>query len=222
MSTTAATARAPRTSAPYRTERAHGPRLEVLTAPARSRSQLPFALACVTLLAASLIGLLLLNISLSRGSYEVHALQGRATELAEREQVLTEQLAARAAPAQLSQEARALGMVPGTTPAFLRLSDGAVLGSAVPAPQSPAPGTVVGARALPAAPLDLTPQAARAAAAPAVPSAPRAATPNLPPAASLVPSQAPAPQPAPRPAATAEQRPEPPAQLGDGAVPVRP
>jgi hypothetical protein len=163
MSTTTAPARAPRVPAQRR------PRLRVVAPPASTGSRLPFAAACIALLTLSLIGLLMLNISLSRGSYEVHALQQRAAELAEREQELGEQLAGRAAPAQLSQQARELGMVPGTAPAFIRLSDGAVLGSPTPAAEVPPPDVVVGARTVPPVIPDPLPAESAQSTAPAAP-----------------------------------------------------
>jgi hypothetical protein len=163
MSATTAPARAPRGSAPRR------PRLRVVAPPASTGGRLPFAAACIALLTLSLIGLLMLNISLSRGSYEVHALQQRAAQLAEREQELGEQLAGRAAPAQLSQQARELGMVPGTAPAFIRLSDGAVLGSPTPATEVPAPAVVVGARTVPPVIPDPVPAQSAETTAPAAP-----------------------------------------------------
>jgi hypothetical protein len=100
---------------------------------------LPFAAACTAILVLSLLGLLLLNIALTRGAYDVQSLQGHATLLGEHEQALAERLAAQAAPGQLSQRATEMGMVASTSPAFIRLSDGAVLGVPQPAQAPPAP-----------------------------------------------------------------------------------
>jgi hypothetical protein len=125
------------------------PRLQVVTPPPTSRSRGPFILGCTALLVVSLLGLLVLNISLSRGAYEVHDLHARATALTEREQQISEELASRAAPARLAQDARKLGMVPAGAPAFIRLSDGKVLGKPEPAPSATAPSVVVGAPAKP-------------------------------------------------------------------------
>ncbi|GAB2683310.1 hypothetical protein [Thalassiella azotivora] len=145
---TAARAARPGTARPpaRTTERPRPPRLTVVTPPPRQRGRLPFALGCTALLVLSLLGLLMLNISLSRGAYQMHELQAEATRLAEREQALSEDLAARAAPAQLAVSARELGMVPSTSPGFIRLSDGAVLGEPAPAEPGTAPADVVGAR----------------------------------------------------------------------------
>jgi hypothetical protein len=84
--------------------------------------------------------LLLLNISLSRGSYQIYAQQARLDQLTEHRQALQEDLDARRAPQQLAERAVQLGMVPAGNPAYLRLSDGRVLGKArqAAAPRRPA------------------------------------------------------------------------------------
>lgn len=104
------------------------PRLRVVSLPRQSRSRAPLAFACAGLLVLSLVTLLLLNITLSRGSYELYQLESEHTRLAERQQTLQEQLDALAAPQHLARKARGLGMVPAPGPAFVRLSDGDVLG----------------------------------------------------------------------------------------------
>ena len=100
---------------------------------------------------------LLMNIALTRGAYDVQGVQRDVTLLSEREQALTERLAAEAAPARLSERATALGMVPSTSPAFIRLSDGAVLGVPQPA-EAPVVPTVEPVAAAPSAPPVATPE----------------------------------------------------------------
>ncbi|HEX5510978.1 MAG TPA: hypothetical protein VFX41_04640 [Actinomycetales bacterium] len=202
MSASTAPARAPRVGQSRR-----GPRLQVVTPPPTSRSRGPFILGCTALLVVSLLGLLVLNISLSRGAYEVHDLQVRATELTEREQQISEQLASRAAPARLAQDARELGMVPAGAPAFIRLSDGKVLGKPEPAPSAAAPSVVVGAPPKPKPTAQPTPKATPTAeptvtteGAASQPTPPRESAPTLPEPKPV--------QPGPR------------AASGDGAVPV--
>ena len=138
MSVTAPTTTSParRSSAP----RIPSPRLRVVPPPS-TRRRLPFAAVCAAVLAMSLLGLLMLNISLTRGAYDVNSLQREATLLGEREQTIAEQLAGQAAPQRLADRAAELGMVPSTNPAFIRLSDGAILGVPQPA-QAPAEPTV--------------------------------------------------------------------------------
>ena len=119
----------------------------VLTVVPRARTasvaapRLPFAVAVVGLLVAGLIGLLVLNTVLGKDAFRLHELQVQSRELADREQSLTREVEAARSPASLAAKAGALGMVPAGPPAFLRLPDGAVLGSAEPAlaPEVPEP-----------------------------------------------------------------------------------
>jgi hypothetical protein len=89
----------------------------------------PFVLLCISILAAALLGALLLNTSMARGAYEAHDLTRQLASLARGEQGLSTALDAKASPAELAAAAQALGMVPAPSLAFLRLSDGAVLGT---------------------------------------------------------------------------------------------
>jgi hypothetical protein len=132
---TAAPARAPRSTEARRPS----PRLRVVSAPPATRSRVPFAAACAGLLAATLVALLMLNIALSRGAYQVHELEAQRALLSEQQQALSERLAAEAAPGRLAERAAGLGMVTNPNPALLRLSDGAVLGSPAPATAPPPP-----------------------------------------------------------------------------------
>ncbi len=136
-----------------------GPRLTLLAPPASTRFRLPFAALCAAVLVASLLGVLVINIVLSRGAYTEHLLENRTIELTEAEQHLSERLAVQASPAVLSQRARELGMVPNTNPAFIRMSDGTVLGSPAPAEA----GTAPAAASIPAVGLDVVPEAPAAA-----------------------------------------------------------
>ena len=89
----------------------------------------PFAVVLVVLLGGGLLGLLLLNTLVAQGSFTLHDLSTRSRALELREQQLAGQVQAQQAPGQLAARASALGMVPGGAPAFLRLTDGRVLGS---------------------------------------------------------------------------------------------
>ena len=106
------------------------PRLRVVSVPRRTRSRAGTVVCCGLILVTGLVALLLLNITLSRGSYELFRLEAEQVQLAERQQALREQLDAEAAPQRLARRARELGMVPAKGPAFVRLSDGDVLGVA--------------------------------------------------------------------------------------------
>ena len=112
--------------------------LRLVTAAPRPARQMPFLVLCSIVLAGGLLVVLFLNMQLAKGSYALHDLQRHSTLLAENEARLTEHLAALESPGVLASKATKLGMVPGTTPAFLRLPDGQVLGVPQAAPTDPA------------------------------------------------------------------------------------
>ncbi len=117
------------------------PRLRVVPKPEPQPSRAPFVMLVVAVLSAGLLGLLLLNTTVQQGSFTIHDLSRRTTLLEDRQAALEQRVAAMRAPEHLAGQAERLGMVPNTNPVFLRLSDGAVLGDAVPAKarQTPAP-----------------------------------------------------------------------------------
>ncbi len=132
----AASARAPR-SAPARAPRPAPGHLKLVTAAPRPARQMPFVVLMAIVLAAGLLALLFLNMQLAKGSYALHDLQRRSTILAEQQEALGEQLSTLRAPGVLAAKATGLGMVPGSSPAFLRLPDGQVLGVPQAAPSAP-------------------------------------------------------------------------------------
>jgi hypothetical protein len=96
-----------------------------------------FAAACMLLLVAGLFGLLMLNTAMAEGSFTLNNLQKTSGELADTEDALTQAIDAQRSPANLAARAAKLGMVPAGSAAFLRLSDGKVLGVAQPATKRP-------------------------------------------------------------------------------------
>ncbi|MGW7358130.1 FtsB family cell division protein [Streptomyces sp. NPDC054802] len=103
----------------------------------------PFVLLVVLILSGGLITLLLLNSSLSQGSFELSELKKKTTELTDEQQALQRDVDRHSAPDALEWRARELGMVPGGGPAFLG-PDGKVLGvpqkaAAEPLPPAPEP-----------------------------------------------------------------------------------
>lgn len=140
------------------------PGLRVVTG-ATPRRGAAFGIICVTLLAAGLIGLLLLNTSLAQGSFTLHDLRATSGRLVDTEDVLTQSLEASKAPASLAVRAAKMGMVPSQSAAFLRLSDGRVIGVAKPAKLGPGFTVVRTAASLP----HVAPAAAQAAGATATP-----------------------------------------------------
>jgi hypothetical protein len=110
----------------------------------RARPRTVYALVTVAGLFVILIAQLLLSIVLSNGAYQISALQTQQTELSRDAQTYTEQLDVLKSPQNLSARAEALGMVMSTAPAvYLRLSDGAVIGTptAMQASQAAVVGT---------------------------------------------------------------------------------
>lgn len=141
------------------------PRLRVVTG-ATPRRGAVFGIICATLLAAGLIGLLLLNTALAQGSFTLQKLRATSGQLTDTEEVLNQSLEASKSPANLAAKAAGMGMVPAQSAAFLRLSDGRVIGVAKPA--RPGPGfTVVRTTAVPRVPVPAAPTAGATTAKPA-------------------------------------------------------
>ncbi len=130
---------AARASARSSARTAFGSPLRSVAAPVGDRSRTALVLGCLALLVGGLFALLLINIKLAEGSFGLQKLQAESSRLADRSQALTEDIARQASPEQLAVQASALGMVPSGSVAFLRLSDGRVLGVAKPAPAATAP-----------------------------------------------------------------------------------
>jgi hypothetical protein len=116
------------------------PRLRVVTGASPRRGAV-FGVICATLLATGLIALLLLNTALAQGSFTLHNLKATSGQLTDTEEQLNQSLDASKSPANLAAKAASMGMVPAQSAAFLRLSDGRVIGVAQPA--APVPGFTV-------------------------------------------------------------------------------
>ncbi|SDZ10766.1 hypothetical protein [Herbiconiux ginsengi] len=99
----------------------------------RARPKIAYAAVVVTGVLAIVVTQLLLSIGLSDGAYEISSLQSQQKELDRSNQVLSEQFDKLSSPQNLAASAESLGMVTNSAPVYLRLSDGAVLGSPVAA-----------------------------------------------------------------------------------------
>jgi type VI protein secretion system component VasF len=99
----------------------------------RARPRAAHAVAMVLGVFAILLTQLLLSISLSEGAYRITSLEATRAELSRSEQVLTESLDTLRSPQHLAMNAESLGMVANSSPAYLRLTDGRVLGAPVAA-----------------------------------------------------------------------------------------
>jgi hypothetical protein len=91
------------------------------------------------LLTTGLAGLLYLHTALAEDSFRLHDLATRSAVLADQEQALEQEVAEAASPSRLAERAEAMGMVRSENPAFIRLSDGAVLGKPKPGVAPPPP-----------------------------------------------------------------------------------
>ncbi|MBN9150509.1 MAG: hypothetical protein KF692_10840 [Cryobacterium sp.] len=102
----------------------------------KARPKAVYALVTVAGLFAILIAQLLLSIMVSDGAYQISSLQQEQKELSRDQQSLTEQLQVLESPQHLAANAQALGMVTNSSTAYLRLSDGTVIGKPVAATAS--------------------------------------------------------------------------------------
>ena len=92
-----------------------------------------FALIVTGLLGVGMVLILVINTSLAQGAFTISELKAAQAVLAQQEQTLAEAVAAAAAPENLEQQARAMGMVPTDTPVFLSVPSGEVIGTPKPA-----------------------------------------------------------------------------------------
>ncbi len=93
----------------------------------------PFAVLVLVMLATGVVGLLMFNTNMQQASFKATALQDRVSVLTAKEQALAMELDELRDPQHLAVAAKALGMVAPSQPAFVRLSDGRVLGNPTPA-----------------------------------------------------------------------------------------
>lgn len=108
-------------------------RLTVVPRGVTRAPRVPFVALVSLLLVSGIAGLLLFNTSMQQASFHATALEQQAQILAAEEQSLQMELEMLRDPQRVAAEARAIGMVPPANPAFIRLSDGRVLGTPTPA-----------------------------------------------------------------------------------------
>ena len=98
-----------------------------------ARPRIRYAVVAVAGIFGILLAQLLLSMVVSEGAYQIQALQSANKELGRDVQVLTESQQMLSSTQNLVAQAAALGMVNDPNRVFLRLSDGQVLGTPVPA-----------------------------------------------------------------------------------------
>ena len=104
-------------------------RLTVVPRRATRAPKVPFVALVSLLLVGGVVGLLLFNTSMQQASFVATELEATAASLNAKEQALQMQLDTLRDPQKVASRARKLGMVPAASPAFIRLSDGEILGN---------------------------------------------------------------------------------------------
>jgi hypothetical protein len=99
----------------------------------RRAARVPFVTLVSLILVAGVAGLLFFNTSMQQVSFTATRMEHRAQLLDAEQQGLQMQLDSLRNPQRLALRAKHLGMVPQASPAFIRLSDGTVLGTPTPA-----------------------------------------------------------------------------------------
>ena len=98
-----------------------------------------FVVLVLVVVAAGVIGILLLNTKVNENAFILYDLTQAQAELDQREQELEQQIAQARSPAQLAESARRMGLVQAEEVAYLRLPDGEVLHEPVPGVAAPDP-----------------------------------------------------------------------------------
>ncbi|HEY6741189.1 MAG TPA: hypothetical protein VI110_02435, partial [Lapillicoccus sp.] len=171
--------------------------LRVVPAAIRRTGNGGFAVLCMALLAVGLVSLLMMNTALASGIYQLKDLRAESGTLTDQQEQLTQVVDDLRSPRNLADRAQQMGMVPAKSMAFVRLSDGTVIGQAQPAAAEQRLNVVT--TAVPAPPPAPATPAATPPATPAVttPATPAATSPDPP--AATAPATAPAPAPKPTP-----------------------
>ena len=165
--------------------------LRVVPAAIRRTGNGGFAVLCMALLAVGLVSLLMMNTALASGIYQLKDLRAESGTLTDQQEQLTQVVDDLRSPPKLADRAQQMGMVPAKSMAFVRLSDGTVIGEAQPAAAEQRLNVVTTAVPPPAPPpAPATPPAT-------APATPAATSPD--PAAATAPATAPAPTPKPTP-----------------------
>jgi len=108
----------------------------------KTRPVVFYAIVVVATVAALIGAQLMLSIALSSGAYQISSLQGDQRDLSRIKDVIQQDIDRYSSPQNLANDAYALGMVPDSNPAYLRLSDGSLIGTAAGAATAPVPNNI--------------------------------------------------------------------------------
>jgi len=156
QSTVGNTARALPLRSPDVGRKVRTPLSVVRTTPGKRR--VPFFVFCFGVLAAALLTVLVLNISVSTAQYNLVQLKAQDATLTKQNEELTQQRQAFEAPQNLAAKAAQLGMVASTTKGQINLQTLAITGTPTPALKGVNPGAVIAAPAI-TGQLDVVPPA---------------------------------------------------------------
>jgi len=95
----------------------------------RRRPRAFFAIVTAGVLFGVMVAQMLLSVALESGAYEISHLQSANKEASRSFSQMSQDIDRLSSPQHLALNAEALGMLSNNTPAYLRLSDGAVLGA---------------------------------------------------------------------------------------------
>ena len=95
----------------------------------RRRPKAFFAYVTAGVMFGVMVAQVLLSVATESGAYEIAHLQSANKEATRSYQQMTQEIDRLASPQHLARNAEALGMMSNNTPAYIRLSDGAVLGA---------------------------------------------------------------------------------------------
>lgn len=156
QSTVGNTARALPLRSPDTGRKVRTPLSVVRSTPGKRR--VPFFVFCFGVLAAALLTVLVLNISVSTAQYNLVQLKAQDATLTKQNEELTQQRQAFEAPQNLAAKAAQLGMVASTAKGQINLETLAITGTATPALKGANPGAVIAPPAI-SGQLDVVPPA---------------------------------------------------------------
>ena len=93
----------------------------------------PFVALVLVVVVAGVMGILVLNTKINENAFTLNHLQDQQSQLDKQEQQLDQHLAELESPNSLYRAALKLGMIPSSTPAYLQLPNGQVVGVPQPA-----------------------------------------------------------------------------------------